>query len=248
MSKVSKVAISEQLELAFRPGSSLARLAQVSPHQLYREIEQAVAAARSRTSPLGDWIERFLDCSSPSACADAEALFVSYFSYCVAAGVCEDDRLTFSAFGDAMAERGHNLEPGSGRAVRRGCRLLRRGLMQCVIDPAPPIDQFLAECCDAERGVRARVRSTVLHEAYSAWAAEQGAAPLSIKRLGDALRYRGFDKLHSDGIYWIGLSLLSSSGADSSSPRPRRVKTGISAEESTGGRAGTRRKKRSVKP
>ena len=207
MSAKHRIPINEQLTLDLTPGSKLVRLAQLSPHELLREVQRALSAAQERTSLISDWCERFVDLGDRKARANADALFVSYYSFCEAAGTPEDDRLGYQAFGAALDELGLEEKVDGERVHRVGIRLLRRRYSAPMVDPEPMVDEFLASQCDVTGGVRTRIRSKALHAAYNSWAQEHGAASLTLRRMTEALRYRGFDKLHSDGIYWLSITL-----------------------------------------
>lgn len=199
----------EQFVLDFRPNSRGARLALLSRREALIEIQRLLRLEVEHSSLLGDWCGRFLDVSDHRAIADTDRLFWSYFGFCEALGVADVDRLTFAAFGEAMTECGFAPVEGDDkqRALRRGCRLLPRKLGMPLLDPSPDVDTFLAEQCEIDCGVRSRVRSTALHDAFCAWAKGRNARPISLKRLGTELRSRGFEKLHSNGIYWLSIRL-----------------------------------------
>ncbi|MBX7253223.1 MAG: hypothetical protein K1X50_14675 [Candidatus Promineofilum sp.] len=69
------------------------------------------------------------------------------------------------------------------------------------------LGQFIAECCHVAEGATAR--GGELYAAYTTWAEQNGLRPLSNKRLGSALRERGYaSDRDGRGNYWIGLGLL----------------------------------------
>lgn len=67
------------------------------------------------------------------------------------------------------------------------------------------LDAFLSACVRPDAG--GRVQSSVLHRAYCAWAAAVGAPPMTAAAMGRALKARGVEKLQSNVIWWIGITL-----------------------------------------
>lgn len=193
-------------------------MAKLSRRFVLEDLQRVIAAELARTSFLDDWLAGFV-VRDDSASASDERLYCSFFSFCDALGVADDQRPTFGAFGRAMGERGYPLDQAGPRTIRRGCRLLRRKPGAPFVDPEPLVDCFLAECCAVDGGMLTRVRSLALHEAYSTWAAARGAEPLSVKRLSASLRFRGFEKIHSNGIFWLSIELRASAAAN---PAPQR--------------------------
>ncbi len=124
----NSIVINEQLSLFVLPGTPMARIARQSRSQALRVLAEAVAAAQERAIPIGDWAERFLDLDDPRATAEHDEMFVSCRQFCATVGVPEAERPSYAAFGRALTDMGLALEkvPG-GAAVRRGCRLRRRG-------------------------------------------------------------------------------------------------------------------------
>lgn len=211
--KPIELRVSEQLTLVFDAGADLARVAQLSRHEALRDVGQLVSAAIERTSALDDWCDHCIERGGKRATADADALFVSYFRFCDAVRTPMADRLSYEGFGQALGRMGFGLDNGASRALRVGCRLKRRSFDIMRPDPGPDVDQFLSERCRSGREVTARVRSPLLHQAYCNWAEARGERPLSLKRFGDAMRWRGFERKQSNGIWWLGIDLLPS-------PRP----------------------------
>lgn len=67
------------------------------------------------------------------------------------------------------------------------------------------IDRYAAARLD--RSFAGRVRASVLHQDYLAWAEASGATHLTSAAFGRALRSAGFRKVESNGIYYVGVEL-----------------------------------------
>lgn len=93
-----------------------------------------------------------------------------------------------------------------GRKLRDGIsevEPLRR--MQRVQAAGDPLRLFLPAATEITIG--ARVRATALYSAYRAWAIAAGLTPVSNRVFLAAMQARGFEKLHSNGHYWLDLQL-----------------------------------------
>jgi putative DNA primase/helicase len=68
-----------------------------------------------------------------------------------------------------------------------------------------PLARFLGLCTEPETG--SRVKSSELHEVFSAWCKAAGEKEWSQKGFSDAMIDKGFTKTRSDGMRWEGLKL-----------------------------------------
>jgi putative DNA primase/helicase len=74
-------------------------------------------------------------------------------------------------------------------------------------DDSDPLGRFLEACIKREPGCR--VQSSVMFDTFIAWARANGASDKwSNRGLTAALEERGFEKKHSDKMYWLDVKLI----------------------------------------
>ena len=77
--------------------------------------------------------------------------------------------------------------------------------------------QFLAErCVTGPRDIRCR--RSELYGAYGAWCETAGEKPLSGKSFGDAMTERGFERVTSNGVWYLGVALRQQSETEGAEP------------------------------
>ena len=200
--------VNRDLALALRPGSDLAKLARLSPHRARLVAMQAIDRINVRTSLFLDWSKLALDRSDPAAAADVDALFLDFHRFNDAVGIGMVERLTHARFITALAKLGLPAAKDGGRPVRRGCSLKDYPLFVDAVDTAVDLSSFLAQVCSRHGdGVEARVRTRDFHAIYRAWAKAAGEPSLTLRHLSRAMIAAGFEKLHSNGRWWVGLEV-----------------------------------------
>ena len=207
------------LKMALRPGSELARLARLSPQQARLVAMQAIERFNARSSLFSDWSELALDRSNPAAKADVDALFLDFHRFNDAIGVAMVDRLTHAGFTSALGRLGLPAAKDGKRAIRHGCSLRDYPLFVEAVEPAVDLASFLAQVCSRHGdGVEARVRTRDLHAIYRAWAKAAGEPLLTLRDLSRTMIAAGFEKLHSNGRWWVGLEVDASKLAGRARP------------------------------
>lgn len=96
------------------------------------------------------------------------------------------------------------------RITFRQCGEIRAAAVRRSDDPEVRLDLFLSEL--TFKDPRQRVQSSRLLEALNSWAVERELPMWSDRALSIALARRGFRKLKSNAMFWVGLGLK---------PRPR---------------------------
>ena len=69
-----------------------------------------------------------------------------------------------------------------------------------------PLGRFLAACTAPDEG--GRIQASELHKTFVAWAAANGEAPWKATGFGRAMGDRGYQSIHSDKNFWLGLKLI----------------------------------------
>jgi putative DNA primase/helicase len=67
------------------------------------------------------------------------------------------------------------------------------------------VQAFLTECCIRGHGLAAKAGQ--LYEAFQTWAAAAGENVLSLRRFGEAMTERGFERKTSNGVKYLGIGL-----------------------------------------
>lgn len=71
------------------------------------------------------------------------------------------------------------------------------------------VGRFLAACCEVGGDPKAvRVRSSLLHEMYMAWARQAGGSEIGLKRMKAELETKGFSQVTSNGVWWERIRAL----------------------------------------
>lgn len=90
------------------------------------------------------------------------------------------------------------IEP---EAVRKATRAYR--------DDSDELGRFLSDICLVGDPLLYRVKSSDLHQYYTAWCDAAGGTFWKPKGFAKALRDKGFEQKQSNGIWWLGLTLKS---------------------------------------
>ncbi|MGZ8353718.1 MAG: phage/plasmid primase, P4 family [Allosphingosinicella sp.] len=80
------------------------------------------------------------------------------------------------------------------------------GATQAYRDQSDPLARFLLLCTVPDR--EGRVKSSELHAAFEAWCKLAQETPWKPKGFANAMIDKGFAKTRSDGMRWIGLSMI----------------------------------------
>jgi putative DNA primase/helicase len=73
-----------------------------------------------------------------------------------------------------------------------------------------PCGQFLEECVVSAPGKR--VRASDMHQVFNAWAKASAAREWTMKGLATALKERGLQSKHSNGMWWLDVDLIKRAG------------------------------------
>ena len=71
------------------------------------------------------------------------------------------------------------------------------------------VGRFLADCCEVGGDPKTvRVRSSELHQMYTAWAKQAGGSEIGLKRMKVELENKGFEQVTSNGVWWTRIRAL----------------------------------------
>ena len=71
------------------------------------------------------------------------------------------------------------------------------------------VGRFLADCCEVGGDPKTvRVRSSELHQMYTAWAKQAGGSEIGLKRMKAELENKGFEQVTSNGVWWTRIRAL----------------------------------------
>lgn len=118
--------------------------------------------------------------------------------------------------------------PGVLAWLVRGCLLWQRegldppdGVKLAIReyrDSQDLVGQWLAEFC-VTGNADYRCRASDLHGAYKGWCERCGERPASQRRFGETLAARGFERLTSNGTWYLGIGLNDGRGDDCGFPQ-----------------------------
>ena len=203
--------LGEGLALVIPEQSHVAKLLKLSPVEAMRRVRARIDARVNGRSLVDDWLKQAI-AIDPAGRIDEDELFVDYFGFVQLVAGREADRLSFKGLARALDERGFVRGRSQGRAVRIGCRFVGRSRQaarsnfSAAVESAASVEAFLAARCSCDPA--ARVRSSVLFEAYCVWCHAEGHEPCTTKEFPASLLGRGLKRKHSNGRWWLGLRLL----------------------------------------